>query len=78
MQEKRKALGFVFKTSRKNVSWFLSLRKGHQNKLKDVNPSLHRDLESEICYCFLLDMGFFVLSERVCSRTRNARSLLLD
>lgn len=61
-----------------NVSWLLSLRRGHQNKLKVVNPSLHRHLESKICYCFLLDMGlFFLLGERVCSRRHNAHSMLL-
>lgn len=71
-------LGFSFKTYRKNALWLLSLRKGHQNKLAALNPSLRRDSEREICYYFLLDMSFFVLSERVCSRRHNAHCFALD
>lgn len=78
MQWKRKALRFVFKTSRRNASWLLSLRTEHHNKLEVLNSSLLRNLQREICYYFLLDMSFFVLSVRACSRDIMPTGLLLD
>lgn len=58
---------FFFNTCSKNSLLLLSLRNGHQNKFKSLNPCLHGDSTRKFYCFFFLDLGFFRLSEKECS-----------